>query len=566
MAMSGSRLVAGLAVLGVCVAVPAGGPARGQQKAGEPILPPPPSWSADFPAPPPAGMVPVSATVPERLPRGPETLPLGPPGPKGGAPAPMADAHFPEAALRPSAPPSNRQEPAVVLEWAGPSSIRLGQPAAYQLIVRNVSSGPVQQVLVRCPVPESVTVSVSDPLPLTRGALLTWELGTLAAGQERRINLQMVASSKAGVALGAVVSFTGMVALHVQVREPKLALKLAAPDRVVLGDSATVTLTVSNPGDGPAEHVKIKALLPEGLEHPRGRQFEVDLGALAPQEQRTLQLVCTARTQGPQRCEAAAAADGGLKAGAVAPVEVVLPRIDLAAAGPHLRYLERKAVYVFKATNPGSAPATNVTVQAVVPRGLKVQTATSGGQYDATAGTVSWFIGDLPPGQSREVSVGVLPVSPGEQRVRATVTAARGLRNEAEVVTRVDCLSALQLELADADDPVEVGADTAYEIRVTNAGSKMETNLQVTCTLPERMELRGARCAAGCHFRVEGRDVIFEALPRLAPKADVVYRVFVRGTAPGDLRCRARLRADGLGEPMVREESTKVYGDDAGAR
>ena len=34
------------------------------------------------------------------------------------------------------------------------------------------------------------------------------------------------------------------------------------------------------------------------------------------------------------------------------------------------------------------------------------------------------------------------------------------------------------------------------------------------------------------------------------------------GVAPGDLRFRARITADGLTEPVLKEESTKVYGDD----
>jgi uncharacterized repeat protein (TIGR01451 family) len=430
------------------------------------------------------------------------------------------------------------------------------------VVVRNVCTTPVHQVVVRCRMPEGVTTPTSDPLPLSQGGQLTWELGTLQPGQEKRISLQVTPASKSVLDLCAQVTFTGSAGLRVSVHEPRLALKVVAPDKVVVGDSATVTLTVSNPGDGPAEHVKIKALLPEGLEHPRGRQIDVDLGPLAAQEQRTLQLVCTARAQGVLRCEALAAADGGLQAKDAVPVEVVLPRIDLAMSGPRLRYLDRHATYVIKVTNPGSAPAANVTVQSAVPKGFKFHTATGGGQLDFATGAVSWFVGDLPAGQSREISLDVSAVSPGEHRLRASVTAARGLRGEAEVLTRVEGLSALLMELADADDPVEVGADTAYEIRVTNTGSKTETNLALVCTLPDKMELRGAKCTAGSHYRTEGRDVIFEPLPRLAPKADVVYRVMVRGTAPGDLRFRARISADGLTEPVLREESTKVYGDD----
>jgi hypothetical protein len=157
----------------------------------------------------------------------------------------------------------------------------------------------------------------------------------------------------------------------------------------------------------------------------------------------------------------------------------------------------------------------------------------------------------------------VLAINTGEHHHKANVTAARGLKGDAEVVTRVEGLPALLMELVDLDDPVEVGADTAYEIRVTNTGSKTETNLQLICTVPDKMEFRGATGAANCKFRVQGKDVVFEPLPRLAPRADVVYRVNVRGIAPGDLRFRARITADGLTEPVLKEESTKVYGDDA---
>jgi hypothetical protein len=105
-----------------------------------------------------------------------------------------------------------------------------------------------------------------------------------------------------------------------------------------------------------------------------------------------------------------------------------------------------------------------------------------------------------------------------------------------------------------------------YDIRVVNAGSKMETNVELVCTVPDKMEFRGAKCAAGCKYRYEGHDVIFEPVAKLAPHTDTTFRVVVRGTAPGDVRFRARIRAEGMTEPVVREEATKVYGDELPSR
>jgi hypothetical protein len=49
----------------------------------------------------------------------------------------------------------------------------------------------------------------------------------------------------------------------------------------------------------------------------------------------------------------------------------------------------------------------------------------------------------------------------------------------------------------------------------------------------------------------------------LAPRVDAIYRVSVRCLAAGDLRFQARMKADGLTLPVLREESTRVYGDEA---
>jgi uncharacterized repeat protein (TIGR01451 family) len=458
--------------------------------------------------------------------------------------------------------PTGRQEPAVSLEWIGPVTARLNQPATYQILAKNISAAPVHNVVLHHRIPTGVRLGATDPKAVNEGGILTWDLGTLMPSQEKRIDLQIVPEAKVQFNCQASVTFTGSSTLKVLVREPKLVLKVAVPDKIVQGDTATVSLTVSNPGDGQADHVKVKALLPEGLEHARGKIVEVDLGNLTANENRTVQLVCLTKTPGPQVVDCTAVADAGLSAQDTAKLEVVLPRLDLAVSGPRLRYLERHATYTLKVTNPGSAAASNVSILHQLPQGFKFVTASNGGRHDLTTRTVAWFIGDLTPGESREVTLEAIAINVGDHRHTVSATAARGLKAEGDILTRVEGLSALLMELCDTDDPVEVGAETSYEIRVTNTGSKTETNLELVCTVPDKMEFRGAKSSTGCKYRVEGHDVIFEPLPRLAPRADAIYRVLVRGIAAGDLRFRARIRADGLTEPVLREESTKVYGDE----
>ena len=457
--------------------------------------------------------------------------------------------------------PTGRQEPAVSLEWIGPPTIKLGQPVTFQILLRNISASPVQNVVVHNRLPDGVGVQQTEPKATTEGNVLVWNLGTMQSRQERRLDLTLLPETRGDLTCQALVTFTGTSIARLRVREPKLSLKASGPDKILLGDVATVTLTVTNPGDGSADHVRIKAALSEGLEHIRGRAVEFDLGNLEPNETRSVQLVCATKLGGLQVVEALATAEANLKSEDKAPMEVILPRLDLVVNGPKLRYLDRHAIYTFKITNPGSAPASNVTINDHVPDGFKFVSASDGGRHDFATRTVSWFVGDLTPGQSREVSMETVAINTGNHKHMATVTAARGLKTEAEVMTRVEGLPALLMELVDLDDPVEVGSDTAYEIRVTNTGSKTETNLQLICTIPDKMEFRGAE-ATNIKFHLQGQELTFEPLPKLAPRADFIYRVKVRGVAPGDLRFRARITADGLTDPVLKEESTKVYGDD----
>jgi hypothetical protein len=115
------------------------------------------------------------------------------------------------------------------------------------------------------------------------------------------------------------------------------------------------------------------------------------------------------------------------------------------------------------------------------------------------------------------------------------------------------------MELADVDDPIEVGAETAYEIRVTNHGSAPATNVEVRALVPKAMSIKA--CQGPTEYKIEGQEVVFNAIPKLAPKADAVYRINVKANAVGDVRFRARLASDSLSEPVIGEEGTKVYSD-----
>ena len=60
---------------------------------------------------------------------------------------------------------------------------------------------------------------------------------------------------------------------------------------------------------------------------------------------------------------------------------------------------------------------------------------------------------------------------------------------------------------------------------------------------------------------MDGQQVIFAPLDRLAPEAEVVYRVQVRGIQAGDHVIRVQIVSDDTRVAVSKEESTRVYAD-----
>jgi uncharacterized repeat protein (TIGR01451 family) len=535
--------------------------------AGYPNLPnqsAPPSGSLlpmDSQATAPGGYGTTPGTAPQPLnglPSGTTLPPLGGAAEPSGLPAETNEERTPHSPLV-TDDLNNRQEPAVSLQWVGPTAAKVNQPNAYNLVIRNICTIPVQQVMVRVRIPDNLSCGDAEPRAVAEGNVMVWELGALQPKEEKVLRMKLLAERKGDAAPQAWVTFTGSSILHIKVREPKLALKVQGSPKLLLGETAAFQLDVTNAGDGTADQVKIHANLSEGLECPRGNKIDFDVGSLAAGETRTVTVMCITKRGGAQKCEAVAEAEGGLRAQEAAQVNVTTPRLELQLAGPGLRYLGRKALYSFKVSNPGDAPASNVTMSDVVPEGFKVLAASDGGRHDFSAHTVSWFIGDIKPGETREVKLEVQAANPGEFKHKVCAVGAHNLNAESELATRVEGLSALMLEMVDVEDPIEVNSDTSYEVRISNTGSKVETKIKLVATIPDKMEFKSA--TGPVPFHEEGKQIVFEPLEKLAPRADAVFRINVKATDQGIVRFKIQMTSTNLTEPVIKMEATRIYSD-----
>ncbi|QDU59295.1 Large cysteine-rich periplasmic protein OmcB precursor [Planctomycetes bacterium Pan216] len=451
-------------------------------------------------------------------------------------------------------------EQVVTLSWVGPSEIKVGKPFGYELVVRNVGLETVENVTVKDTFPASVKVVSVEPQAAGGEGFYTWRFGKLEPQEVRRIQMQLVAMEKGEFNCQALVTATSPSMAHIRVSEPKLQVAQSAAKKVMVGDSLPVTVAVSNPGDGNADNVIIHAQLSDGLKHESGSEFHFEIGTLGAGETRAIQVICSAIKGGNQVIRTTVVAeDGVLESTAESVVVVTEATLAVKVDGPSRRYLNRSAQYVVNISNEGTAPANNVKVTSNLPSGFRYTSSTSGGRYDVAAGTLDWFIGSIQPGETKQVAYKCIAIKPGTQNHNAVVSAHRGLAAKDKIDTTVEGIAALFLEVIDVDDPVEVGAQTAYEIRVTNQGSLEASNVVIQALVPPQMEVVGAQ--GPVRHAQQGQEVVFEPVKKLAPRANAIYRIIVRGTGVGDARFQTRLLSDSLKEPVIEEENTKVYAD-----
>ena len=195
-----------------------------------------------------------------------------------------------------------------------------------------------------------------------------------------------------------------------------------------------------------------------------------------------------------------------------------------------------------------------------LPVGLKFISANNAGYYEESSRTVRWRLEELPANETGSVELVTMPVEAGKHVISLRGTAQKGLAVEKEQPVIVEGIAAILFQVADTVDPIEVGGETTYEVRVVNQGSKAAANVQLAVDLPPEVKFQTAE--GPTRYRLDGSRVSFDGLAQLAPKADATYRVRVKAVRPGDLRARFQLLTDDMQSPVTKEESTRVYADE----
>ncbi len=456
---------------------------------------------------------------------------------------------------------SGSQAPTLTIEKMAPSEIQIGKPARFVIKVRNAGSVVAHGVEIHDTVPQGTQLIDTTP-PAKRGpqGVLVWDLGSLKPGEEQKAELQLMPTAEGEIGSVATVHFHAQASVRTVSTKPMLNIEVSAPAKVMKGAPVTLKIKLSNPGTGAASGIVLSEQVPAGLSHASGKELELEVGTLKPGESREVDLGLVAAAAGPVTNIVLAQAEGNLRAEARADLEVIAPGLQVSMSGPKRRYLERNATHNISISNPGTAAAKNIELVAVLPKELKFIEANNGGQFDAAKHSVYWSLEELPPQETGTVTLTTLPLEAGDAKVLIQCAAQAGLKDQREEVVAIEGLAAVNFQLADLNGPIEVNGQATYKVHVTNQGSKAATNVRLAALLPR--EMKAVAADGPVRYKIEGQRVVFEPLKQLAPKADATYSIKAQALAAGDLRVQVQLATDENREPITKEESTRVYGDE----
>jgi uncharacterized repeat protein (TIGR01451 family) len=464
---------------------------------------------------------------------------------------------------------ASNQTPILNADIRGPKQILIGREAIYKVHLQNQSEVPAEGIVATVKIPAGADVvnatatqgMVQQSQDNQSKGQMQWQIARLDRRAGETLEVRIIPRENRPLELGVTwtVAPVGSRAV-VEVQEPKLQLEVAGPNEVYYDRPQVFKLTISNPGTGTAENVKIELLPPGGKDNaPKEAATSHTLGDLPAGGSQTVEVELTAREAGKLFVKAMAAAEGGLNCNASKEVFCRKPELEVDWRGPATKYAGTMATYFVRVRNPGTAPAEDVTVKASLPDGAEFTSASEGQIYDTKTREVAWHVGTLRPGDDNYMELKCILKTAGANQLKITAATASGnLTDTKTAATNVVALADLKLDVADPSGPVAVGSPAVYEIHIKNRGANAAKDVNVVGLFSEGIEPEQAE---GAMYTVADGRVSFKTMDVPAGR-DVVLRIRTHAVQPGTHIFRAEVLCRDLEIKLAAEETTRFYTDD----
>ncbi len=334
----------------------------------------------------------------------------------------------------PPAPPAPRRDPvpetpsptagsALVVAVTGPETLNPGQPAVYQIVVRNGGTTPLAGVRLEQPAPEGVRVAATEPAAVVEQNRLVWSLGTIDSQAEKRLKLELIPGTARELTLEPRATFTGSAALKAHIAQQPLTAQQLGPLTAERGSKVVIQIQVTNNTGAPLHQVMVRDHLPRGMQHAEGERIEAELGTLAAGETRSLPLEVEITQAGRLVNEVVAWAQEGPVARSQGTIQVKETPLQHQVTAPQEAGLNDVVDVRLDILNASPGTLRNIKATCRYAAGLEAVAHSGGAGHDPVGRAVYWQVDSLAAGQTATVVVRLRGLKPGSWSYQTQVTA-----------------------------------------------------------------------------------------------------------------------------------------------
>lgn len=210
------------------------------------------------------------------------------------------------------------RQPVLTIEKSGPEKRYINRKATYDITVENTGDGAAASTIIENPIPVNMSYeSASEGATVANGAI-KWNLGTLQPQDSRKVSMTLITKS-----LGSAKSITTAKANCAEpvsaavttevLGVPALLLEAVdTKDPVVIGNTTSYTISVTNQGSEVSTNIKVDCVLADAMQYVSstgptkgaidGKTVRFDpLETLDPEAKASWQVVVKAVDQGDTR-------------------------------------------------------------------------------------------------------------------------------------------------------------------------------------------------------------------------------------------------------------------------
>ncbi|NOY43676.1 MAG: DUF11 domain-containing protein [Planctomycetes bacterium] len=320
--------------------------------------------------------------------------------------------------------------PQLALRLTTKPQVLAGKQHLVQIELSNPGSGDATGVMLL----ETIPAGVSHEA----GPALEFEIGTLQAGETRRMELILTAEQAGKITnvmtARADANLRVEAKCEFEVLAPELKVSVEGPKRRYLERPATYRVSINNPGTATARDIQLTTKLSKGLQFVGADNMgEYDsathtvqwsLAELPANERGVVELTALPIEAGEQILQVSTSASQGLedRTDKRVQVEGITALTFEVSDSEGLIEVGGKTTYEIVVANQGSKTATNVQIVAIMPPGLRALSGQGDSQHTVQDDRIIFSpLPQLAPKGEATFRIQAQGTRPGDQRVRVMI-------------------------------------------------------------------------------------------------------------------------------------------------